>query len=74
MNCPPVIEAEELRAALLRLLRSPNDEMAIAAVLLIVDNGLVKPAANGGAASRLRPTHQIVTPLPPSVPFPSGHN
>jgi hypothetical protein len=53
MSCPPLIEAEELREALLRLLRSPNDEMAIAAVLLIVDNGLVKPV-NGGAAVRLR--------------------
>ena len=73
MNCPPCIEPEELREALLRLLQSPDLDAVIAAVLLIVDNGLVKQS-NGGAAARLRPTHQIVTPLPPSVPFPTGHN
>jgi len=65
VNCPPLIEPEELREALLRLLQSTDSDAAIAAVLLIVDNGLVKQS-NG--AVRLRPS------LQPSVPFPTGHN
>ena len=67
MNCPQLIEPEELREALLRLLQSSDSDAAIAAALLIVEHGLVKQPI--GAVR-----WNVVSPLPPSVPFPTGHN
>jgi hypothetical protein len=67
VSCPPLIEPEELREVLLRLLRGPDSDAAIAAALLIVEHGLVRQS-NGAVR------WNVVTPLPPSVPFPTGRN
>jgi hypothetical protein len=67
VNCPPLIEPEELREALLRLLQGSDSDAAIATALLIVEHGLVRQS-NGAVR------WNVVTPLPPSVPFPTGHN